>query len=124
MYLAVGIGGVIGAILRFLIYKWFIHAGNIPIMGTLFVNLSGCFLLGCLQGLARTYHLPNWIVVGMGTGVIGAYTTFSTFSVEVITYFQEGIFLLPVMYILLSLVGGYFFVYSGFSLTRWKRKGV
>jgi CrcB protein len=122
MYAAVGIGGVIGAVLRFLIYKWFIHAGNIPIMGTLFVNLSGCFLLGCLQGLARTYHLPDWIVIGIGTGVIGAYTTFSTFSMEVITYFNQGFFLLPIMYILISSIGGYFFVYSGFSLTRWKRK--
>jgi CrcB protein len=124
MYVAVGIGGAIGAILRFLIYKWFLHAGNIPIMGTLFVNLTGCFFLGFLQGLAKTYHLPNWIVVGIGTGVIGAYTTFSTFSMEVVTYFKQGFFLLPIMYLLVSFIGGYLFVYLGFSLTRWKRKGV
>jgi fluoride exporter len=124
MYIAVGIGGVIGAVLRFLIYQWFLLAGNIPIMGTLFVNLSGCFFLGCLQGLARTYHLPNWIVAGIGTGLIGAYTTFSTFSVEVITYFKQGIILLPIMYLLVSSIGGYLFVYLGFSLTRWESKGV
>jgi fluoride exporter len=124
MYLAVGIGGIIGALLRFLIYKWFIMAGHVPLTGTLCVNLSGCFLLGYLQGLARIYELPKWLVLGIGTGLIGAFTTFSTLSIELVSYFDQGYIVFPTFYLLASSIGGYVLVYSGFSLTNYKKKDV
>jgi CrcB protein len=79
-------------------------------------------MLGYLQGLARIYNLPNWFVIGVGTGFIGAYTTFSTFSTEVVSYFQHGYLLLPVLYLLVSSAGGYILVYLGFALAANKRK--
>lgn len=124
MYLAVGIGGIIGAVLRFLIYKWFLEASHVPLAGTLCVNLSGCFLLGYLQGLARIYELPKLLVLGMGTGLIGAFTTFSTFSIEVVSYFDQGYIVFPAFYLLASSIGGYLLVYFGFSLTKYKKKDV
>jgi CrcB protein len=58
--------------------------------GTLVVNVSGSLLLGVLSGLA-IYHgvagLPNLVV---GTGLIGAYTTFSTFTFETVALVEEG----------------------------------
>lgn len=120
-FIAVGIGGIFGAILRFIISRWFIESGNIPLMGTLFVNLTGCFIMGVLQGLARTLHLPEWLILSTGTGFIGAFTTFSTFSVEFITYIDKGFLLLPLLYLLLSSVGGFYFSRFGFSLAY--RKG-
>ena len=90
MYVAVGIGGIIGAILRFLITYWFNSFGNYFPIGILFVNILGCFLLGYLQGLASARDIPEWIVRGLGTGLIGAFTTFSTFSMEVIYFFGQG----------------------------------
>ncbi|MCQ6282112.1 fluoride efflux transporter CrcB [Bacillus sp. EB600] len=124
MYLAVGIGGILGAVLRFLIYKWLLIAGHIPLAGTLCVNLSGCFILGYLQGLARIYELPKWFVLGVGTGFIGAFTTFSTFSIEVVSYFDKGYIVFPAFYLLASSIGGYVLVYFGFSLTSYKKKDV
>jgi CrcB protein len=120
----VGIGGIIGAILRFLIYKWFLSAGHIPLTGTLFVNLLGCFFLGYLQGLARVYELPNWLVTGIGTGIIGAFTTFSTFSMDVVSSFVQGYVVLSLTYLLASAVGGYILVRVGFSLSIMKKKDV
>lgn len=122
MYLMVGIGGIFGAMLRFIVSGWFTDIGNIPLTGTLCVNLTGCFILGLLQGLARIYQLPDWLIMGMGTGFIGAFTTFSTFSVEVITYIDQGFLLLPIIYLLLSSVGGYFSASFGFTLVN--RRGV
>lgn len=122
MYLAVGIGGIFGAILRFVIYKWFLSHGSLPFAGTLCVNLLGCFLLGYLQGAARIYTLPNWFVVGFGTGLIGAFTTFSTFSMEVIDYVNQGYRVLPALYIMASSVGGYLLAHYGFTLVVNNKK--
>lgn len=124
MYAAVGIGGILGAILRYLISNWFIMAGHMSLAGTLCVNLTGCFLLGYLQGLARAYHLPNWLVIGVGTGFIGAFTTFSTFSNDVVSGFQKGFMLLSVSYLFTSAIGGYILVYLGFIIAAKKRKEV
>lgn len=124
MYAAVGIGGIIGAVLRYLIYQWLLQTGHIPLTGTLFVNLSGCFLLGYLQGIARIHELPNWLVTGVGTGLIGAYTTFSTFSMEIISYFEQRWIVFPISYLLASAMGGYILVYFGFSLANYKKKDV
>lgn len=117
-YIAVGTGGIIGAILRFMISEWFLNNGNSPFMGTLFINLTGCFILGLLQGLARNFQLPEWVVMGFGTGLLGAFTTFSTFSTEVVTSFVQGQVYLPLIYMLTSSVGGYFCVSFGFLLAN------
>lgn len=123
MHLVVGIGGIFGALLRFFISEWFLSLGYFPFTGTLCVNLIGCFMLGYLQGAARIYELPNWFVTGFGTGLIGAFTTFSTFSIEVIYYLNQGFLLLPFIYISVSSVGGYYLACSGFYLSAYKKKG-
>ena len=122
MYLAVGIGGILGAVLRFLIYKWFIMAGHVPLTGTLCVNLSGCFFLGYLQGLARIYELPKWFVLGIGTGLIGAFTTFSTFSIELVSYFDQGYIVFPAFYLLASPLGAMYSFIPAFLLVTIKRR--
>ena len=58
--------------------------------GTLVVNVSGCLVLGFLTGLALYHDLdPAWRTV-LGTGALGAYTTFSTFTFETIRLVEEG----------------------------------
>ena len=59
-------------------------------MGTLVVNLSGCFVLGLLTGLAIYDGLPGTPKLVLGTGLVGAYTTFSTFSFETVALLEEG----------------------------------
>ncbi len=124
MYLSVGIGGIIGALLRFFISQWFLSLDSLPFIGTIFVNLTGCFLLGYLQGISRVYELPGWFVVGIGTGLIGAYTTFSTFSMEVVHYLNQGLIIIAFTYIVISSVGGYFLAYTGFFLSTHKKREV
>jgi fluoride exporter len=119
MYLAVGVGGVIGALLRYFISMWFLNMGYYSFTGTIFVNLIGCFILGYFHGIVRVYELPGWLVTGVGTGIIGAFTTFSTFSMEVIQYLYQGFIFLACTYILVSSIGGYFLSYSGFFLSTY-----
>jgi CrcB protein len=59
-------------------------------LGTLVVNVSGSFVLGLLSGLAIYHGLPGTDKLVVGTGLVGAYTTFSTFSLETVTLFEEG----------------------------------
>lgn len=124
IYLAVGIGGVIGALLRYSISIWFINLGYSYTMGTLCVNLMGCFVLGYLQGIAKVYELPRWLVTGVGTGMIGAFTTFSTFSIDVIQLIREGFIIPACTYALASSIGGYSLAYTGFSISSNKNQGV
>lgn len=124
MYVAIGVGGVIGAVLRFLLTYWFIRLGNSFAIGILVINVIGCFLLGYLQGIARAREIPNWVVMGLGTGLIGAFTTFSTFSMEVIHYLEQGQILFSFGYMIVSIVVGYFFVYLGFSAAERREKDV
>jgi CrcB protein len=58
--------------------------------GTLLINVSGSFLLGLLVGLGAHHGLSKTAVTVIGTGFCGAYTTFSTFSVETIRLVEEG----------------------------------
>jgi CrcB protein len=79
VWLAVlGCGGL-GAVARFLVDGAVSRrvSSALP-LGTLVVNLSGCFVLGLLDGLL----LPTDVALILGTGVIGSYTTFSTWMFE------------------------------------------
>lgn len=124
MYIVVGVGGIIGAVLRFLITFEFMSFGNYFAVGILCINVFGCFLLGYLQGLASVREIPDWVVMGLGTGLIGAFTTFSTFSIEVIYFLENGEILLAICYIIASSFGGYLSVNTGFSIAKIKDKDV
>jgi Integral membrane protein possibly involved in chromosome condensation len=80
-YLLVGIAGGIGTLCRYAVGEW-PHFPR-PFLATLFINLSGSFLIGYLQALSepesRFYLGPNARLILM-TGFCGGYTTFSTFS--------------------------------------------
>ena len=122
MYLIVGAGGIIGTILRFLLSTLLSKTGNLIPFGTLCVNFLGCFLFCYFQGLAKFYNFPKWLVLGFGTGLIGAFTTFSTFTIEVITYIIHGGMILPISYIIISSIIGYYLVLSGFYLANLMEK--
>ena len=84
-YLAVAIGGAIGAMLRFAISEWV----GTP-QGTLLVNAVGSLLLGmCMAGLAAEL-VSKEMTIFVGTGILGAFTTMSTFSVETIELWNDN----------------------------------
>jgi CrcB protein len=91
-YLAIAVGGAIGACLRFAISEWMLHLfGRAFPFGTLLVNILGSFVIGLLYGLFITEQLaPNPWRIFIGIGVLGAFTTFSTFSMDTVLLLQQG----------------------------------
>lgn len=83
--------GAIGAPLRFLVDGFVTDRveGSFP-WGTFVINATGSFALGLLTGLALYHAFPKTPKVILGTGLCGAYTTFSTFTFETARLAEEG----------------------------------
>ncbi|MBU1437258.1 MAG: fluoride efflux transporter CrcB [Gammaproteobacteria bacterium] len=105
-YLAIAAGGAIGASLRFAVSEWLVHLfGRAFPFGTLLVNILGSFVLGLLYGLLVTEQLaPNPWRIFIGIGVLGAFTTFSTFSMDTVLLLQQGAWLKAGANVVLNLV--------------------
>jgi CrcB protein len=90
-WVLVGLAGAVGAPLRYVVDTVVTERiqGAFP-LGTLVVNGSGSFALGLLSGLAIYAGLPGTPKLILGTGLVGAYTTFSTFSYETLALIDEG----------------------------------
>jgi CrcB protein len=86
--LVVAIGGAVGALLRFYVSES-MPTDTFP-WGTLTVNLVGSVILGVLTGLLASNMLSEQQALLLGVGVLGAFTTLSTFSVEAATMVDEG----------------------------------
>lgn len=104
--LAVGCGGFIGAISRYLI-SIFINRFNssaFPI-STLLINVLGSFLIGLLtQLLINQYPNNKKLQLFLTTGILGGFTTFSTFSLETINLYQNGETIFAIVNVILSIV--------------------
>jgi fluoride exporter len=85
------VAAAIGAPLRYLVDSYVGQRvqGVFP-WGTFVVNVSGSLLLGVLTGLALYHAFPQTSKVILGTGFLGSYTTFSTFSFETVRLVEEG----------------------------------
>ncbi|WAH38505.1 fluoride efflux transporter CrcB [Alicyclobacillus dauci] len=115
-YIAVAIGGFIGAILRYGVSEW-LGTWNGLNIATLLTNFAGCLALGWLNTISanRLPLHPN-VRLGIGTGVIGAFTTFSTFTIDAWKLFENGAFEQALTYIWLSVIGGLLFTYVGYRI--------
>ena len=78
----VAIGGALGAVARYLIGEW-LSTDEFP-WGTLVVNLLGSLLLGILTGVLAAEIISQDAALLLGTGVLGAFTTMSAFSIETV----------------------------------------
>lgn len=113
---SVAIFGFIGGILRYLLSNAF------DTNGVLFANLLGCFLLAFL-----TYYvierglLVSWLNAGLGTGLIGAFTTFSSFATATIKL-AKGSLWQAGGYLLVSMFGGLLMALLGMVLARYLGK--
>ncbi|RME38193.1 MAG: fluoride efflux transporter CrcB [Deltaproteobacteria bacterium] len=104
--LYISVFGGLGCLSRYLVSGWvYALAGRALPWGTLAVNVLGSFLLGFLMesGL-RTSFLPADIRVGLTTGFMGGFTTFSTFSYETVRLLEEGSYLQAGANMVLNLV--------------------
>ncbi len=95
--LAVGIGGFLGAITRYLLSGWLAvrfaenFDSQFPV-GTLFVNVTGSFLLALfVVWVSHQVNLAQEVRLVVATGFFGAYTTFSTYATESVALLQQGL---------------------------------
>jgi fluoride exporter len=105
--LGVGLGAAFGAVARYLLDQA-VTRRRAPVfpMGTWLINITGSFVLGLLTGLAAHHGLPSQVVVVVGTGVCGGYTTFSTFSFESVRLMEDGAALISIGNIVGSIAAG------------------
>ena len=89
--LIIGCGGFVGAILRYLVSGWVysLSGSDFP-LGTLVVNVVGSFILGLVLGLSDHFILHPQVMLFLTIGLLGAFTTYSTFSYESWSLIEVG----------------------------------
>ena len=104
-YLLIGMGAVAGAILRYRIDVWAMGWNPRPGIpwGTFLINMTGSLLIGILFGAIPAESKARMLLM---VGFCGSYTTFSTYSLEVVRLFDSGQFALATSYALASIVAG------------------
>ncbi|MBO0992906.1 fluoride efflux transporter CrcB [Bacillus sp. SD088] len=123
-YTAVGIAGMVGACLRYAIGLSFQHVWfyDFPI-ATFLTNMLGSFILGWLTlSLPRLKFLNPVMIPSIGTGLIGSFTTFSTFSVETVELMIDAKWGIALLYLLLSVWGGLLFSWFGYRFGSRQRR--
>jgi len=99
IYLAVAVGGALGALSRFGIGQWLADSGYARLHpATFLVNVIGALLIGIQFIGAERFTLSEPARLGMSVGFLGAFTTFSAFSLQLLTDIQEGQVLRAVTY--------------------------
>jgi CrcB protein len=110
----VALGGAFGSVLRFVIQRY------TPIfpMGTLLVNITGCFLIGLLWGMFHKSIQGDSLKLLLMTGFCGGFTTFSAFTLESIQLLEENKWWSCLMYITGSVAGGLLATFGGYKITN------
>jgi CrcB protein len=113
--IGVALGGALGASSRYLLDRLIEqHTFSVFPWATFTINLTGCFLIGVITAsLVDRHHLPAWVRVGLVVGVIGGYTTFSTFAQESLTLLEARDFAVTFAYTIASVAIGILFVWFG-----------
>ena len=120
--LMVGLGGMLGAVLRYLVATWVqgaVGSGGFP-YGTLAVNAAGCLVIGLVAGYAEarqplSAHAQAFLVVG----VLGGFTTFSAFGIDTIRLVRDGAYLAGAANVFFQVAIGLVAVAAGLILAQW-----
>ena len=118
--LAVGLGSFIGGICRYMV-TLFIQNKFLTTFpfGTMFVNVLGCFLIGIIYALSDRGSLsPLWRMF-LATGMMGGFTTFSTFSNETVSMLRDAEYVPAFSYIAFSIIIGLAATIGGISLIKY-----
>ena len=100
--LFVGLGGALGAICRYLLSMISVKS-DFPLM-TFIINILGAIIIGFVVGVASKYKVNDNILLFLKTGFCGGFTTFSTFSLETLTLFENSHYITGCLYAVLSLI--------------------
>src|SRR5688572_6711816 len=117
--LLVALGGALGSALRYgisvLMKNW--HTGVFP-WHTFAVNLSGCFIAGLLLAWFTDHSYPEATRLFLMIGVLGGFTTFSGFGLEVFNMMKENHFTQVILYLAGSNILGILLVYTGYQIVK------
>ncbi|CAM3737754.1 fluoride efflux transporter CrcB [Mesobacillus zeae] len=117
-YIGIGVGGIIGSLLR--------YGAGLLVAGpfsTLAVNLSGSLILGWFTArVVERKALPEVLTVSIGTGILGSFTTFSTFSLDSLRLLEEWRLMASASYMMISGVGGLTAAYLGYHAGKKKMR--
>lgn len=117
--LAIGSGGFLGAVGRYWLSDWAQRFGDRFPYGTLSVNLLGSLILGLLATLfLEKVIISDEVKLFLLVGFLGAFTTYSTFSLETLNLFKNGDWLLAGGNISVNVVGTLIAVWTGVSIAK------
>jgi len=117
--LAVGAGGFVGSISRFLIANLFGQLNFRFPLGTMFINVTGSFILGWFFTFAEPRGVSDAMRLAISVGFVGGYTTFSTYMFESNRLAEDGAGLQAMVNLLGSLILGIAAVRLGILVARW-----
>ena len=119
LILLIGTGSFIGGIFRYLL-SLLVHSKtttHFP-LGTLIVNIIGCFLIGIILGFFDKGQISHEWRLFLATGFLGGFTTFSAFSSETFILFREGSVGYALLYVLASVLIGLLATYIAYLLVK------
>ncbi len=119
--LLIAVFGAVGAVGRYTVSGWACRAfGESFPFGTMAVNLIGCFLLGAVAHIGQNTELiPPSYRPAITVGMLGAFTTFSTFGYETLRQLQEGLWQAGLTNIAANVVFGLLLVWIGIETARY-----
>lgn len=121
----IAVGGVIGSLVRYRLGLWWPSAAPAFPWTTLLINVSGSLLLGALI-VAITERRPThrWVRPFVGTGILGGYTTFSTWCTDVVVLVHDDRPAFAALYLMGTLAGALLATTAGMALARgFPRRG-
>ncbi len=119
LILLIGIGGFLGAVSRYLL-SIFIHNKILSTYpyGTLTVNILGCLLIGMVYAMSDKGALSVEWRLFLATGLLGGFTTFSSFSNETVSMLRDGEYLFAFSYVTASVILGIVATFGGIFLIK------
>ncbi|MFH1440995.1 MAG: fluoride efflux transporter CrcB [Candidatus Omnitrophota bacterium] len=119
-FFVIGLGGAIGTLLRYLVggldYRF--SNGVFPV-STLVVNISGSLAIGFIWGLIDRFAVSSNMRMFIFIGILGGYTTFSTFSLESFNLLRDGEYRIALFNIVFSNILAIVSVFLGFLVSRF-----
>ena len=115
------VGSAVGGGARYLLSGWVLHKlGESFPYGTLAVNLIGSFLVAAIMRVGlETTMLPLTVRLALTTGVMGGFTTYSTFSYETMRQLQDGAWAIAAANVVVTVVACFVACLAGWASARW-----
>ena len=118
-FFVIAMGGAIGTLLRYIAggFDYRFSGGVFPI-STLVVNITGSLVIGFLWGIVDRFTVSPNVRLFVFIGVLGGYTTFSTFSLETFNLMRDGEYRIALMNVILSVILSIGAVFLGYFVSK------